>query len=62
MLRDLRGQTGTTGNNHEVRGTSVAKGISPVEVGGTAPGEVAQVAVSPVVEFLDLRGGSAGPG
>jgi hypothetical protein len=62
ILRDLRGQAGATGNFSAVSDTSVVKGISPVAVGCTAPGDVAQAAVSPVVTYLDLRGGSSGPG
>jgi hypothetical protein len=54
MLQDLRSQGAAKGDDGAV-GTTTMKMSSAGEVGGTAPGEVAQVAESPVVAYLDLR-------
>ncbi len=62
VLRTLGGQTGATGNISAASDPSVAKGMSPADVSGTVPGEVAQATVSPVVEFLDPRGRVASSG
>jgi hypothetical protein len=54
MLRDLRGLRAAEDDDGAV-GTTTTKMSSAGEVGGMAPGEVAQVAESPVVAYLDLR-------